>query len=349
MRTLIHLAFAILATTLAGCVAIQKPDLSAFVAAAPRSILVVPAINKTLDVDAPNYLLSTLTIPLAEKGFYVFPVNTVKVVLEQEGYYEGEQVHRQSPEVVAKLFGADAVLYVTINRWDAQYAILAATVTVDFDYRIVFKDGRELWRANQRMQYSPQTNNAGHPLATLLVAVINAAITRAAPNYLPLTQQANNQVFVIGPTAIPNGPYRNSGSASAQPTLGYVATKAIGSTAPLAMTNEVATPSVKLSVAPPGVLAPSVLIASPQSPQVKSAPTAAKTDEVVAPDPSKQGMTGGKDTYQARRLAKDMACHVDPTVVLTDKSAGAETYSVTCTDGKSIIIQCNFGACTSGK
>jgi len=209
MKT-VNLLLCLLVVVLSGCAsAPAKKDLSAFNAAAPRSILVVPAINKSLDVDAPNYLLSTLTVRLAEKGFYVFPVNTAKFVLEQEGYYEGEQIHRQPPETLAKLFGADAVLYVTINRWDAQYAILAATVTVEFDYRMVGKDGTEIWQAKQRMQYSPQNNNSGgSPLALLIAAAINAAITRAAPNYLPLTQQANRQVFVLGPNAIPNGPYR---------------------------------------------------------------------------------------------------------------------------------------------
>lgn len=201
-----------LVVVLTGCAnaPIKKKDLSAFNTAAPRSILVVPAINKSLDVDAPNYLLSTLTVPLAEKGFYVFPVNTAKFVLEQEGFYEGEQVHQQSPEALAKLFGADAVLYVTIKRWDAQYAILAATVTVEFDYRMVAKDGTEIWQANQKMQYSPQNNNSGSALAMLISAAVNAALTRAAPNYLPLTQQANQAVFVLGPNAIPNGPYRKA-------------------------------------------------------------------------------------------------------------------------------------------
>lgn len=206
MRSTIVLAAAILA----GCATPQPKDLSAFNAAAPKSILVVPAVNKSLDVDAPNYLLSTLPVPLAEKGYYVFPVNTAKMVLEQEGYYEGDQVHRQPPEVLAKLFGADTVLYVTINRWDAQYVLLSTTVTVEFDYRMVNKDGTEIWKANQRMQYSPQNNDAGHPLATLIVAAINAAATRAAPNYLPLTRQANARVFVLGPDAIPDGPYKKA-------------------------------------------------------------------------------------------------------------------------------------------
>jgi hypothetical protein len=201
----------LLAVLLTGCVApVPKTDLSAFQIAKPRSILVVPAVNKSLDVDAPNYLLTTLTIPLAEKGFYVFPVHTAKTVLEQEGFYEGEQVHKQAPEMLAKLFGADAVLYVTINRWDAKYAVLAATVTVDFDYRLVAKDGTEIWRANKKMQYSPQNQSTGHPLGDLIAAAVSAAITRAAPNYMPLAQMANNDVFVLGPTAIPDGPYRTT-------------------------------------------------------------------------------------------------------------------------------------------
>ena len=74
---------------LTGCVTQPvKKDMSAFIAAAPRSILIVPVINKSLDVDASNYVLSTLPVPVAEKGYYVFPVNTTKFVLEQEGFYE---------------------------------------------------------------------------------------------------------------------------------------------------------------------------------------------------------------------------------------------------------------------
>ena len=211
MKT-VKLLLCLLVVLLVGCAGAPiKKDLSAFNAAAPRSILVVPAVNKSLDVDAPNYLLSTLTVPLAEKGFYVFPVNTAKFVLEQEGFYEGEQIHQQPPATLAALFGADAILYVTIKRWDAQYAFIATTVTVEFDYRMVGKDGAEIWQANQKMQYSPQNNNSGSPLAMLITAAINAAIARAAPNYLPLTQQANQMVFVLGPNAIPNGPYRKAG------------------------------------------------------------------------------------------------------------------------------------------
>lgn len=196
-----------LAAALAGCATPAVRDNSAFIAASPRSILIVPVVNRSLDVDAGNYLLATLAVPLAEKGYYVFPVNTTKMVLEQEGLYESDQVHNQPPESLARMFGADAILYVKINRWDAQYLFLSTTVTVEFDYRIVSKDGTELWKASKAMTYTPQNNNTGHPLATLIAAVVNAAVARAQPNYMPLARQANQQVFLADPQALPPGPY----------------------------------------------------------------------------------------------------------------------------------------------
>lgn len=168
----------------------------------------VPAVNKSLDVDAPAYLLTTLTVPLAEKGYYVFPVHTARTVLEQEGFHEGEQVQKQPPEALARLFGADAVLFVTIDRWDAEYAVFETTVTVEFDYRLFAKDGTEIWKAHKQMQYTPQNENTSGPLlGKLIAAAITAAIQRAKPNYLPLTQTANREVFMAEPTAIPDGPY----------------------------------------------------------------------------------------------------------------------------------------------
>jgi hypothetical protein len=210
MRRMLWVLTALLLTGCAGQAV--KKDMSAFQAAQLRSILVVPIVNRSLDVDAPNYVLATLPVPLAEKGYYVFPVNTAKMVLEQEGFYEGERIHQQPTETLAKLFDADAVLYVTINRWDAQYAFITTTITVDFDYRMVSKDGTEIWSEKKQMRYQPQNNNSGHPLAMLISAVVNAAVARAAPNYMPLTQQANQQVFVLGPNAIPDGPYRTIAS-----------------------------------------------------------------------------------------------------------------------------------------
>ncbi|WP_353233762.1 GNA1162 family protein [Diaphorobacter ruginosibacter] len=212
-RTLSLLALAVCGLLLAGCQTnAPKRNLAAYEAANPRSIVVVPVVNKSLDVDAPNYVLSTLPVPIAEKGYYVFPVNTTKMVLEQEGFYEAERIHEQPPQSIAKMFGADAVMFVTIKKWDATYIVLATTVTVDFDYRLVSKTGEELWKNSQRMQYSPNSNSGGGALGSLISAAINAAIARAAPNYMPLTTQANSVALVSGANALLDGPYRKEAS-----------------------------------------------------------------------------------------------------------------------------------------
>lgn len=206
MRNLLLSILAALA--LSGCVAQPtKKDQSAFIATAPRSILVVPLVNRSLDVDAPNYVLTTLPVPIAEKGYYVFPVNTTKYVLEQEGLYEGERIHDHPTPSLARLFDADAVLYVTIHRWDAQYVLIATTVTVEFEYKMVSREGNEIWAERKSMVYQPQNDSSGHPLAVLIGVLVKAAVARAAPNYMPLTQMANRQVFILGPNALPDGPY----------------------------------------------------------------------------------------------------------------------------------------------
>lgn len=198
------LAVVLLAT---GC-ANHKPNsghLGAFHNAAPRSILVLPPVNESTDPQATTSVLATLPFFLEEKGYYVFPVNTVKTLLEYEGYYEPAEAHAAPPEQLANLFKADAILYVTIHQWTSKYLLLSTSTEVDFEYRIVNADGGLLWTQRRRMVYTPNQNN-NNGLAGLIVAAIAAAAERAKPNYLMLTRQANNTVF-NGQYGLPPGPY----------------------------------------------------------------------------------------------------------------------------------------------
>ena len=40
----------------------------------PRSILVLPPVNESVDVNAPYSWVTTATMPIAEQGYYVFPL-----------------------------------------------------------------------------------------------------------------------------------------------------------------------------------------------------------------------------------------------------------------------------------
>lgn len=206
------------AALLAGCATAPKKDYTKFFSVSPHSILIIPVVNKSVNVDAPNYFLSTIAIPVAEQGYYVFPVNMVRRVLEDDGLSDADLVHQSSTIKLASLFGADAVLYITIKRWDARYIVLSTTITVDIDY--VIKDGKTgdiLWQDSRLVQYTPQGSSSGNILADLIVNAAMAAIEKAAPNYIPVAKQANGMTFKYPGPGIPPGPYahksqKNSGS-----------------------------------------------------------------------------------------------------------------------------------------
>jgi len=198
----------------AGCATSHKPsgyDYSAFRAADPHSILIVPVVNNSLNVNASDYFLSAISQPIAERGYYVFPVNMVKRVMEEDGLADANMVHHADPTRLAKLFGADAVLYVSVERWDAKYAVLSTTVTVEFKY--VLKDGHTgqiLWQSAQHIEYQPKGAVSGNAIADLVISAVQAAITKGHPNYMPLARQANAQTVVRTHYGLPAGPYRKS-------------------------------------------------------------------------------------------------------------------------------------------
>ena len=154
MLRLIKAALAVCAAAaLAGCAAprtVEKNDYSKFRAENPRSVLVVPVVNRSVEVDAPDSLLTTITRPLAERGYYVFPVNLVKQVMNEEGMSDADMVHANDPVRLAGLFGADSVLYISIERWDARYAVIGTTVTVALTYTLKSgKTGETIWETQQ--------------------------------------------------------------------------------------------------------------------------------------------------------------------------------------------------------
>jgi hypothetical protein len=187
----------------------QKYDYAKFRSENPHSILIVPVINHSVDIDAPNYFLSSISQPIAERGYYVFPVNMVKEVMNDDGLSDADMVHGGDPRRLAQIFGADSVMYISINRWDARYIVLSTTVTVELDYQLKSgKTGEVLWKNKQVIAYSPQNNNSGgNPLASLIASAITAAMEKAAPNYMPLARQANARAIGTAGQGLPAGPY----------------------------------------------------------------------------------------------------------------------------------------------
>lgn len=210
------LALSAMSAALCACVTVTPPpakDYSAFKAEGPRSILVVPALNNTVNVQAPDFFVSTISRPFSERGYYVFPAYMIKRVLEADGLADAGLVHGVDARRLEGLFGCDSVLFVTIEKWQSQYVVLATQTTVEFTYTLKScKTGAVLWNDTQTMVYSPQANSSGNPLADLIAQAIVAAIEKGAPNYIPLTMQANAAAAGTPGRGIPAGPYLATGA-----------------------------------------------------------------------------------------------------------------------------------------
>ena len=140
----------------------RKSDFTQLRVENPRSVLVVPVVNRSVDVNAPEYFLSTISRPIAERGYYVFPVHLVKSMMEEDGLSDADLVHNSDPKRLSKLFGADAIMYVSIERWDAKYIVLSTTVTVEMSYVLKSaSSGETLWKNQQKLVYHPRTIRAG--------------------------------------------------------------------------------------------------------------------------------------------------------------------------------------------
>lgn len=180
----------------------EKNDLAAFYAHQPRSILVVPVVNDTTEISASPVFVSTITKPLAERGYYVFPVYLSDLVLRDFGLAEAGHIHLLPTQRLYELFGADSALFITIKDWSSKYIVLASTVTVEMDYELKdTRTGTLLWQSTQKVVHS--SGGAGGGLIGMAVA---AAVNAMATDYLPLARRANDQAFVA-PKGLPAGPY----------------------------------------------------------------------------------------------------------------------------------------------
>lgn len=96
----------------------------------PTTILLMPPINKSTNVEAKEYFHSTLIVPLADKGYYVIPPFLSMEILKRESAYDSELFLNSSLSKFAEVFGADIGLFTIIHKWDKSYG----NVKVEVEY-----------------------------------------------------------------------------------------------------------------------------------------------------------------------------------------------------------------------
>ena len=166
----------------------------------PKSIVIVPAINKSTAADAGDYLNVTVTKPFADSGYYVIPMSVVADIFRDEGIVDGAQIKGLPPKAFLNTFGADAVMFITINVWDKNFYVISSNVTVDMEYVLLSTHTEEvLWSYEGRVVVQPQTSSSGNPIADIIASAIAGAITTALTRYIDVAGQVHNQVLVTMP------------------------------------------------------------------------------------------------------------------------------------------------------
>lgn len=170
----------------------------------PRSLLLLPPINESTDVEAKPYYMTTVEMPFALSGYYVFPVEMVSEIMKQEGVYDTELLYQVPLDKFYEYFGADAVLYTHIKKWDVAYMVIASNLTVSLDSEIVStKTSEVLWKYNGTVVVDLSGGNQGGGIAGVIASVFVTAINTATADYVKYAHVANAQLI----SSLPAGPY----------------------------------------------------------------------------------------------------------------------------------------------
>lgn len=173
----------------------------------PRSLLVLPPMNESTDAEAKGYYMTTIEMPLALAGYYVFPVELVSEIMKQEGVYDTELLYSLPLNKFHEYFGADTVFFTRIKKWDLSYMVLAANLTVSIESEIVSTiNSEQLWKYTGTVVVDLSGGNTGGSIAGLVVQAIVTAVNSASADYVKHARTANGRFI----QTLPFGPYHEN-------------------------------------------------------------------------------------------------------------------------------------------
>jgi hypothetical protein len=169
-------------TILGGCATKAPPyDYAAFMKAKPATLLVLPPVNESPEVNATSGVWSHATLPLAEAGYYVLPVTLVDETFRQNGVITANDAQDIPSTKLREFFGADAAVYMKIKKYGTSYAVLASETRVEVEARIVdLRSGELLWQGKAVATSAEEQQQSQGGLIGLLVTAIVKQIVGTA-------------------------------------------------------------------------------------------------------------------------------------------------------------------------
>ena len=202
LKVLLAAATVLLVT---GCATKSPYDYTAFKESRPRSILVLPPVNNSPELQATYSVLSHATRPLAEAGYYVMPVTLVAEAFKENGMTQPTDMHATAADKLQQIFGADAALYITISKYGSVYMVVNSASVVTADAKLIdLKTGKQLWAGSATASSEEGQNQQQGGLAGLLItAIIKQVVASTVDQSHVIAGVATTRLLSAG--LLPNG------------------------------------------------------------------------------------------------------------------------------------------------
>lgn len=158
-------------------------------------------------------VLSQMTQPLAESGYYVMPVALMEETFKQNGLTTPADIQEVAPTRLRKIFGADTALYTKVTQYGSVYEVIDSTTVVAASARLVdLRTGDVLWQGTARgtgKDLGGNVNVNAFGLAGILVqAVVKQVAHSISDDSVPVAGLTSRRLLSAGTSnGLLYGPY----------------------------------------------------------------------------------------------------------------------------------------------
>ena len=166
----------------------------------PITLLVMPPINNSANVEAKDLLYTSISRPLVEAGYYVFSPLLAMDILKAESAYDSELFIDAPLTAFNDFFGADAVVFSVIDKWAKKglgiQAKIRYVIKSAYTNEVLFDRSCDLYLD---LSVNSGTGSVLGALVDLAASAINTAVT----DHIIAARKANYFIF----RDIPRGMY----------------------------------------------------------------------------------------------------------------------------------------------
>ncbi len=183
---------------MAGCAGTHAASAPHYSRPMPYSIAVMPVMNETVDMKAPDVVRPIVYQKVIDWGYDSPSLRTIDEILTQNHIHEAGEVNQFTAVQLGEMFSVDAILYTTITDWSTTWLAIYASQTVGLRFELrSTKDNQLLWEGHYTVTERAIAGNERQ--------MVDIAVAASISPYQPIVRKTVNIIF----RKLPYGPHYN--------------------------------------------------------------------------------------------------------------------------------------------